>query len=85
MQKKEFASEIIDFCYKYQLLSKSEKIDGVKARTEENLGHAWFVESLINMLTVNTKYRKNIDVEKLKELLLEPEKIRLELEYNQNH
>jgi len=40
-----------------------------------------FIESLINTIIVKTKKSKDIDVEKLKELLLELEKIRLDLEY----
>jgi len=40
-----------------------------------------FVEGLINMMIVRSKMSKDIDVDKLMELLLELDKLRLELEY----
>jgi hypothetical protein len=41
------------------------------------------IESLINTIIIKTSERSDIDIEKLKILLLELERIRLELEYKE--
>ena len=81
MTKKELATELIDFCFKYRLLNISNKRAETVDNVEANLGKIEFVERLIHMLIAKTKIRKNIDKQKLKKLLLELEEIRLDLEY----
>ena len=82
MERKILTSEIIEFCINNELFQQSEELRALKGSIEHQLVDAVFVEGLINRLIVKTKNRKGIDVEKLKQLLLELERIRLELEYN---
>jgi len=48
---------------------------------KDKLETASFVEILINTIIIRAKKHKGIDIELVKELLLELEKIRLDLEY----
>ena len=75
------AIKIIEFCYKYNVFDESINKDEVRNVIENNLDKAHFVENLINTVIIKTKTHHGIDIEKVKELLLELEKIRLELEY----
>ena len=79
MDKKALAEEIIDFSSKYRLFNNAEtmNIDSVA----EQLNESWFVEHLIHTIIVKARYKENVDNQKLKELLLEFEKVRLDLEY----
>lgn len=81
MNRKELIKEITAFYIEYGIIKPFET-EEVKRNTEAQLNNCAFIESLINMIIVKTKYRKNIDTEKIKTLLLELEKIRLELEYD---
>ena len=80
MERKELAEKVIDFCVKYRLLANPKKILASKGRVETELGNICFVESLIHMLIVKTKYI-SVDNNRLKNLLMELEKVRLDLEY----
>jgi len=80
MERKELVNEIASFCYEYRLWNRAIKIDELKNIIEFQLKDFEFVESLINTIIVKTNH-KNIDVEKVKKILLELDKIRLELEY----
>ena len=82
MERKILASEIVDFCLEYGVFNISTDIGEIKTRIEEQFVDFEFVEGLINMIIVNTKNKNDIDTGKLIELLIELEKIRLELEYN---
>jgi hypothetical protein len=82
MNNKELVNEIIGFCVTYRLFEKSEELTAIKEAIEHQLVDVVFVEGLINRLILKAKDRKDIDFEKLKTLLLELERIRLELEYN---
>ena len=77
MNRNTLAKELAIFCCNCKIFYKPIEA----SKFEANLNDISFVESLINTLTLKTKYRKNVDIEKLKEILLELEKIRLELEY----
>jgi len=78
----ELAEEIINFCVKYRLLGNPKKIIKSKDRVIQELGNIVFVESLIHMLILKTKYIHNVDNNRLKVLLVELEKVRLDLEYD---
>jgi len=80
MEKRELAEEIINFCVKYRLLGNSKRLFLAKNRVEEELENIYFVENFIHMLIYKTKY-KNVDIDRLKNLLIELEKVRLDLEY----
>ena len=81
MERKELINEIAVFCYDYRLFKRTIKIDELINIIELQLEDVAFIESLINTIIVKTNKDKNIDVEKVKKILLELDKIRLELEY----
>ena len=81
MERNVLVNEIASFCFQYGIFDKSIRVSEIKNRIRNQLDNVEFIENLINTLIIKTRNRKNIDVEKLKELLLELEKIRLELEY----
>jgi len=74
-------NEIANFCFNHGIFDKPIRVSKIKKNIIDQLDDAEFIESLINTLIVKTRNRKDIDIKKLKELLLEVEKIRLELEY----
>jgi len=81
MERNILVNEIAAFCFSYGVFDKSIRAREIKKNIKSQLDDVEFIESLINTLIVKTRNRKNIDIEKLKELLLELEKIRLDLEY----
>ena len=83
MRKEDLINEIAYFCYEYRLFSKTIEVDEIKNKIERQLNESDFLESLINTIIVKTKNHKNMSVEKLKDLLLELEKLRLEIEYQE--
>ena len=78
MNRKELAEEIVDFCNEYKILSKNIE----KSKILEELEKVSFVENLIHAIILKSTYRKNIDTERLKKLLVALEKERLDLEYD---
>ena len=82
MDRKELAKEIADFCIKYRLLGKPKNIILAKDRIEKELENICFVESLIHMIILKTQYIKDVDTKRLKNLLMELEMVRLDLEYD---
>jgi len=83
MNRKELAEEIIDFCITYRLLGNPKRIILAKSKVEEELGNICFVEGLIHMIIVKSKYITTIDNKRLKKLLINLEKMRLDLEYQE--
>ena len=81
MEREDLINEIIYFCFAYRLLNKKIDINELKKGLERLLDDVDFVESLIHMFSTKPKKRKNMNIEKLKEILIELEKIRLDLEY----
>ena len=82
MERKDLINEIISFCYIYKLFGRSVKENEIRNSIAHRLEESAFIESLINAIILRTRERKNIDVEKVKEILVELEKLRLELEYS---
>jgi len=83
MERKELINEITGFCLEYRLFRRTADIEKIKNRIEEQLEDSEFIESLINTIILKTKRQKNKDTDRLKELLIELEKIRLEIEYKE--
>ena len=83
MQRKVLVENIIDFCLEYGVFNISGRISDIRTNIEHQLVDYEFVEGLINMIIVKTKDQKDIDTGRLIELLIELEKIRLELEYKE--
>jgi len=84
MKRKVLSNEIVNFCLEYGVFNITTNISDIKTRIEHQLEDYDFVESLINMIITKTKEQENIDIERLKRLLLELEKVRLELEYRKH-
>ena len=82
MERKTLVNEIVDFALEYGIFNISGAISEIKTKIEHQLVDYEFVEGLINMIIVKTKDHKDIDTGRLIKLLIELEKIRLELEYN---
>jgi len=81
MERKELINAIIDFCIEYRVFIKLNSTDEIKIKIENGLNDMEFIENLINTIILKARNSKNIDIDKIKNLLLELEKIRLELEY----
>ena len=78
MERDSLINEIISFCFDYELpIDKNE----LKAQIADKLKEAHFIESLINAIVIKAKNSQTINKDKVKRMLLELEKIRLELEY----
>ena len=80
MRRDILINEIIGFCFDYGVLIDENE---VRTKIDIKLNEAAFVESLINTIIIKEKNSSNINPIKVKELLLELEKIRLELEYKE--
>gem|GEM_PF-1071999 len=81
IKRTKLTAEIIGFCTDYKILAESERLKEVKESIEHQLEDAVFVEELINWFIVKTKSRQDIDIDRLIDLIIELEKIRLNLEY----
>jgi len=78
-KKKEIiAKEIISFCADYGVMLNDKDI---KRKIELCLSEAHLIEYVIGMIFIKAKRNRNIDIEKVKELLIELEKVRLEYEF----
>ena len=80
MERKELAVKLIDFCIENRIFNTSTQIGRMRSRIERQLDDLAFVEYLIHMLITKAKYKEGVDFKKLRELLEELEKIRLDLE-----
>ena len=70
--------EIVSFCLEYGILLDEKEIG---RKIEQGLERAELVESIINMIFKRAKSGNMKDIERVKELLIELEKIRLDLEF----
>ena len=76
---RELAEEILAFCTKYELFSNWENMKIEKIA--EQLKECWYVEQLIHNIIVASRFRKNINYWKIRQLILALEKLRLKLHY----
>ena len=80
MKRKELINEIYDICFKLEIFINSAN----ERRTKENIGmlleEVELVESLYNVIFIKAKKRKILYKKRIIDLLLELEKIRLDLE-----
>ena len=80
-ERRKLINEITQFCVEHEIFKgKVETID-IEIGVEVGLESKEFIESLINTIIKRTVYKKNMDIEKIKFILIELEKIRLDLEY----
>ena len=82
MKRKRLIKEIIKFSLEYGLFNNGVKTSELESMIEIWLKDTRHVESLINTI-IKTSYHQNVDKQNLKTLLLELEKIRLDLEYKE--
>ena len=73
--------EIVSFCLDYGVKLDEKEVE---KKIRLYLNKAEFVENLIGMIITKAKKDKNMDIQRTKELLLELEKVRLDLEFK-NH
>ena len=81
MEKKVLVEKIIRFCFDCEVFDKSTNQRETATIVAKRLEDAEFVESLINTIITRARTLKDLDVKELKELLIELERVRLELEY----
>jgi len=82
MEKKILVEKVVGFYFATGLLDESVlKKDEIKVIVADCLEKAEYIELIINTIIHRAKTHKNLDVEKLKEILIELERVRLELEY----
>jgi len=83
LEKRALIARIINFCFTYKILDdESIEIGELTGVIEKMLEEAYFLESLINTIIIVSKKNKGVDTTEVKTLLIELEKIRLELEYS---
>jgi len=80
IERKTLINEITKFCIKYEVFKEKVETSDIEMGVEAGLESSAFIESLINIIILKTKYSENMDIEKVKFILLELEKIRLDLE-----
>lgn len=77
MKRDNLIDEIMEMCFDYETLDKNV----IKKEIDSKLSEVDFVENLIGTIHKKAKYSKNIDIVKVKKILLELDKIRWELEF----
>jgi len=82
MNKKQLAGEIISVCNEYHIFEKYKTINPYEAtrNIEKSLKHIDFVETLIVEVEKRTRNKK-VNIDKLKKIHWELEKIRFHLNY----
>ena len=78
MKRDILIAEIVKFCFDYDMRIDENQL---KEKIDSKLNEVEFVESLINTIIIKAKNSNNINPKKVKELLIELEIIRLELEF----
>ena len=81
MERDIFIEELTGFFFVYGILGREIEEHTIKKIIENSLEKIELVETLINKLNAQAKKCSYIDIEKLKELLLELERIRIELDF----
>ena len=81
MNRNVLVKKIVRFCFECEVFDKSSNQSETETIVSKRLEDTWFVESLINTIITRARTHKKLDVDELKELLIELEKIRIELEY----
>ena len=76
-----FIEELAGFLFIYGIFGREVEESTIRKIIENSLEQIELVETLINKINKEAKKRRYINVEKLKELLLELERIRIELDF----
>jgi len=84
MKRNRLAYELTNFCLAYGILNATHEAEEMRQGIEARFDDVAFVEELIHLIGVRSNNRKDIDKNKIKELLLELERLRLEHEYGES-
>jgi len=84
MERNVLVDEIANFCFEYGVINSGVDESELKSIICNHLNEEEFIENIINTIITKTRTRGDIDTGKLIALLMELEKIRLELEYKDN-
>jgi len=77
MERNILISAIVRFCFDYDEVIDDE----IREKVESKLDNPVFIENLICTIHTKARHGRNIDFKLVKAMLLELEKIRLDLEY----
>ena len=80
MKKEKLVNKIVDVCIDLKIVKYSNYRKEVKNNIMMFMGDVTFIESLYNTIFVKAKQRNILHTKKIKNLLMELEKTRLELE-----
>jgi len=82
LERKILVNDIVEFYFMTNSLHESIiKRDEAKIVIDDCLEKAEHIETIINTIIIKLKTYRNLDIDKIKEMLLELERVRLELEY----
>ena len=70
-------SAIVRFCFDYNEVIDDE----IRAKVESKLASPDFIENVISTIHIKARNGRNIDFKQVKAMILELEKIRLDIEY----
>ena len=82
MERYELINEIANFGYNHGIFNWQMEANEVKQGIGYMLDESAHIESLINTINTRAKNTHNLDVKRTKAILLELDRIRLDLEYN---
>jgi len=77
MDRNTLISVIVRLCFDYEEVIDDE----IRAKVESKLESPDFIENIIRTVHVKARSSKNINIKQVKLLLLELERIRLDIEY----
>lgn len=80
MKRKVLVNEVVSFCFDYDLFKSPVKAKEIKSSLNKKLEDVAFIENLINTIFIKAKKRKILRTQRIINLLLELEKLRLKLE-----
>jgi len=78
MERDNLIREIVSFCLDYGVLISLKEIE---SKIQKGLESAELVEDLINTIFIKAKADNGMDIKRVIELLVELERVRLELEF----
>ena len=82
LEREIVTNKIVNFCLQHEMLDKDIDTSIARSKIKQELKNASFVENLIHTLTIKARMFNDVEViDELIEILMELEKIRLDLEY----
>ena len=76
-----FISEIVKFCFDYKVIHESVTEDELRQIIHNHIEDEAFIENLINTIILKARTCSYLEIERLKDLLIKLERVRLDLEY----